>query len=621
MKNLSIFLIVFLGLFSIVCSVVDATVRIVDTYPVYAMNSSSTGFDSMLGVLKGATKEKKFGDIEGYVYWQVIEDGGSKVQCAVYSEVEMMSITLGFVGFGSIRGTPDTGHTKQFAGEKVDKLALDKTAKVEVINSKGMPLELKGDRFEIYEEAPKDIWKKYGDKETFRFTVPDKPPYVLYTAMQKHSVHSGGGFDFGRFITFRDPNSKEKSFSLNEMASLQKQKTKASMTNKEMIAMFSPYAQAHGESETQFGKESDNTIRSVTVDTTQPKAPKNTNKKAAIERGEYNYGLLFAAEDVYTAMAGDTHEAVFYLSNSGKVDWYLQSPGESGRGTLMETDSDTDEARFSFSFSDNASGSYVITGVVTPASGPGYEGSYTVSVSTQSPSASSPDTTTPTTKSTPSSTTPTFTPAGGSYTATAGGSHTVNLTVPSGYNNVYWYIKAPGESGWGTNVSTTYGNGSDTTVSYTYSIPSGASGDYVLTAYIYLSDNTIVDPSYTVSVSSGSSPGSSPSAQGSSPSAPTSKPVPVSVKLQPGDGLYSLTVGDVHTADLKLGSAPSYVFWYIQGPWDTSPRLGYKDTSGNLTSQHSYSFANPGSYVISVSGTRASDGAAITGSYSIYVSQ
>lgn len=104
-----------------------------------------------------------------------------------------------------------------------------------------------------------------------------------------------------------------------------------------------------------------------------------------------------------------------------------------------------------------------------------------------------------------------------------------------------------------------------------------------------------------------------------SPSAPS--PTPVSVNLQSGDGSYTYSVGDVHVGNLTLGAAPSYVFWYIQDPWDTSPRLVYEDTSGSLTSQLSYSLSNPGNYVFSVSGTRASDGAAITGSYTVYVSQ
>ena len=503
--NVQKFLIAFLLLVSFAFSVANGaeqnatkqTGKIVKHYEVYELNGASTGFDNMLGVLSGATKEKKFGDIDGKVYWQVYDSGGSKVECRVYSEVEMEANKLAFVGFGSIRGTPDIEHTKQFAGTKVDKRALDKKAKVEVVLDTGRPLELQSDRFTTYEEAPKDIWKKYGDKETFRFTMPDEPPYVLYTCMQKHPVHSGGGFDFGRFITFRNPNRKEKLFSLSEGASLAKDKTKVKMTDKEMVAMFSPYAQAHGESLTQFGKASDNTIRSVTVDTDDPEAPEDPKKKqASIDRGEYNYGLLFADNDSYSATAGDTHEAVFLLSNTGTVKWYVKSPSESGYGTLVETDSGTEEARFSYTFGSSASGSYVITGVVSPATGPGYEASYTVSVSTKSPTSPVP--------SVPSTSTLsyTLTSSDGSYTAEAGTGHEANFTTNQAYSSVYWYVRSPSGSGLGTGVDTDYGDSSTTkTAQLSYSFPTGVAGDYVITAYVYGSDNSVYQTSYTVSVS------------------------------------------------------------------------------------------------------------------------
>ncbi|MDE0634818.1 MAG: hypothetical protein OXI43_03045 [Candidatus Poribacteria bacterium] len=104
----------------------------------------------------------------------------------------------------------------------------------------------------------------------------------------------------------------------------------------------------------------------------------------------------------------------------------------------------------------------------------------------------------------PPATTATLTSSDGSSTATAGSSFTVNVSLPTGYTLLYWYIKAPGESGYGTSVSSVSDStGNSTTASYTYSLPSGASGDYVLTAYAYLSDSTIAEPSYTVSVSSG----------------------------------------------------------------------------------------------------------------------
>ena len=74
------------------------------------------------------------------------------------------------------------------------------------------------------------------------------------------------------------------------------------------------------------------------------------------------------------------------------------------------------------------------------------------------------------------------------YTALAGGNHTVNLSVPSGWTQIYWYMKSPSESGYGTSQSSVSDStGSSTSASYTYSFPEGVSGDYVLTAYVYAS--------------------------------------------------------------------------------------------------------------------------------------
>ncbi len=98
--------------------------------------------------------------------------------------------------------------------------------------------------------------------------------------------------------------------------------------------------------------------------------------------------------------------------------------------------------------------------------------------------------------------TPTFSPASGSYTASAGDTHTANLTLSSVYSSIYWYVKSPSESGLGTSVQYVSGDGSSTSASFSYSFPSDASGDYVITAYTYLSDGSVIQPSYTVTVGS-----------------------------------------------------------------------------------------------------------------------
>ncbi len=94
-----------------------------------------------------------------------------------------------------------------------------------------------------------------------------------------------------------------------------------------------------------------------------------------------------------------------------------------------------------------------------------------------------------------------------------------------------------------------------------------------------------------------------------------------SVSLVSSDVIYTATAGTGHEANLTLSAAPSYVFWYVQGPSDSAPVLQYQDTSGSLTSQLSYSFpiGVSGVYVISVSGTSASGGSTITASYTVSV--
>jgi len=127
---------------------------------------------------------------------------------------------------------------------------------------------------------------------------------------------------------------------------------------------------------------------------------------------------------------------------------------------------------------------------------------------------------TPSTPSTPTPSTPKVsTPgsaslspsSGSSYTASSGGTHTAGVSVPSGYQYVYWYIAGPGIDGLGLLKQTDTGNGSSTSASFSWSIPSYASGDHVITAYTQLSDGSIVEPSYTVTVGSSSTTSSTSS--------------------------------------------------------------------------------------------------------------
>ena len=168
----------------------------------------------------------------------------------------------------------------------------------------------------------------------------------------------------------------------------------------------------------------------------------------------------------------------------------------------------------------------------------------------------------------------------GVYTAFAGGSHTANVSVPSGWTSIYWYLKSPSESGLGTSQSSVSNStGNSTTASYTYSFPSGVSGDYVLTAYTTLSDNTVVQPSYTVTVSlpTSSTPPTTPT-----PTPPVSLPVWSNIPDP-----YNLTVGDSFTLDFSSYVTGSPTITWNGGRRPAGLRFRRGVLSGTVTSVES----------------------------------
>ncbi len=130
-------------------------------------------------------------------------------------------------------------------------------------------------------------------------------------------------------------------------------------------------------------------------------------------------------------------------------------------------------------------------------------------------------------------TTPTVTlvSSDGIYTATAGDSHTANLSASEALYSATWYIAGPGETGRGTHIESDGGDGTATTASLTYTFPSGVSGDYTITALAYkMSDMSLMgEVSYTVTVS-----------------------LPVSVPVWSDiPDPYNLTTGDSFSLDLS----------------------------------------------------------------------
>ena len=564
--------------------------------------------------LHGEAEEIKLGDMHAQVHKMIDhQPNGSKARSIVSSNIDIQANHLDFHPLATIRGTADAGFTQQFSNRKTDKGVLDasedadgnRQVQTSLVDANGEPLSLGADQFNAYkgwaDSVTSEVREKWGDRENFRYTISHNGAVVAYTAMREHPVHSGRGFSFNPLVVVGiKEREKARNFLMEEAAGLEKQK-QGNPDKAAILKMFDPYAEADGDSYNGQGKSMDKTIPHIYVDTDMPAA-----RIAQADPGVYNFGVLLAENDSYSAEAGDTHKALMYLSHTAStIKWYVKASGETGKGTLMETDTNTDEASYSHTFASDASGDYVITAVVTSTTG-SYEGSYTVTVGDGT-------STTTTTPSTPSST---LSPSNSSYSATAGDNHTASFSSSVAYSSVSWYVKTPSDTS-AVYQRTDTGNGSSTSASYAYTFPSGTSGDYVFKA-VGTIGSTGFDMSYTVTVStSTSTPAPSPTPTPTPPSTPPS----VSLELES----ESLTLGNTIVATLTLGAAPSYVFWYLQSPWESAPgTLMSQDTSGSLTSLFSRStdgWNNTGAYAITVSGTWASDGSAFTQSAWITLSQ
>lgn len=89
---------------------------------------------------------------------------------------------------------------------------------------------------------------------------------------------------------------------------------------------------------------------------------------------------------------------------------------------------------------------------------------------------------------------------GSTYYANGGDTYNMELTTSEAYSLVYWYVKPPGDTTtYGNSVETDSGDGSTTTATLSYTLPSGNGGTYRITAYIYYSDR-IAEETYDVYV-------------------------------------------------------------------------------------------------------------------------
>lgn len=80
------------------------------------------------------------------------------------------------------------------------------------------------------------------------------------------------------------------------------------------------------------------------------------------------------------------------------------------------------------------------------------------------------------------------------------------LITDSPYDQVYWYVRAPWESGFGTTVEIDQGNGENIRATMKYRIPDysedfdGDSIYFTITAYIYRLDLSVYERSYDIKV-------------------------------------------------------------------------------------------------------------------------
>ena len=89
----------------------------------------------------------------------------------------------------------------------------------------------------------------------------------------------------------------------------------------------------------------------------------------------------------------------------------------------------------------------------------------------------------------------------GSSTAKAGSLYRIDLTTPSPYRYMYWYVRDPGQSGRGRLVRSVSGSRRSYTASLSYRFPSSVyTADYVITAFVRSVDGSESEISHTVRV-------------------------------------------------------------------------------------------------------------------------
>ncbi|MXV82923.1 hypothetical protein F4Z98_06060 [Candidatus Poribacteria bacterium] len=449
------------------------------------------------------------GDITVSAEKRIFDVSESQAKSSVSSSVSIScNVDDGsFVGVAQIKGTADTG-ASAFLASKYDGIA-----------SSGIPDTLSTGDLDKYQG-------KSGNKNktAYMLRLPGLNSSLLYSGIKRHGVLLKKGTEVFGVKFF----SRSEDLDFDESASTVKQK-KVGATDQEIVDMFSPYASASGSAQTNGGASISNQVPSVSADTSMkgktqtkfsayslpPPQQKNVRNiqnarsipssgssssddesRSSSDDASNSILLTGTISGPSTAKAGESISLSVKTSRPyAYVYWYLKAPGESGMGKHLKSIDNQyllwQSASLSYKFGDSDSGEYLFKAYLSDDPG----GSITtgadhkVSVSSRRPSP-------------PSSKTSQTTGLSGPSTASAGSRVSVSLKTDTPFSSVYWYLKAPGESGLGSSgIGYTSGGRRSYSALKSHTFSSSDSGDYVITAYIYKSsDSSTYQMSHTVRV-------------------------------------------------------------------------------------------------------------------------
>ena len=193
---------------------------------------------------------------------------------------------------------------------------------------------------------------------------------------------------------------------------------------------------------------------------------------------------LTPASGSYTyATVGSTHEASLTSSiDYDSVVWQVGPPNHIGSTyPTVETDigdGTLTDASLSYTFPTDVPGTYTIIAIVSYSDLSARQLSYDVTVTLS----------------------PGLRPINGSsYYANGGDTYEMGLVTDAPYSEVRWSVKPPGDTSIdGIRVETDYTTDTTTEAEFSYTMPTGNSGSYRITAHVFRSDGTDYKVTYDV---------------------------------------------------------------------------------------------------------------------------